>query len=104
MGISIEGTRARLVDFILSCRVIGRGIEDAMLHVAISQARARGGTEIVAEFRRTPRNGPCVEFLRRSQLRAVSDTVFVWDGADDYPRPRWCTVHDRPGMAAAVDQ
>ena len=28
-----------LVDFVLSCRVIGRTIEDAMLHVAIGQAR-----------------------------------------------------------------
>jgi FkbH-like protein len=104
VGIGIEGTRARLVDFIMSCRVIGRSIEDAMLHVAISQARARGATEIVAEFRRTPRNGPCLDFLRRSALGAVSDTVFVWDAADAYPRPRWCTLHDSPGMAAAVDQ
>jgi len=103
-GISIEGARARLVDFILSCRVIGRGIEDAMLHVAIAQARARGATEIVAELRPTPRNGPCLDFLRRSELRGISDTVFVWDAADAYPRPRWCTLYDSPGMAAAVDQ
>jgi FkbH-like protein len=104
LGISIDGTHARLVDFLLSCRVIGRTIEDAMLHVAIAHARARGAKEIVAEFVRTPRNGPCVEFLRRSQLRAVSETVFVWDAADAYPRPRWCTLHDSPGMPAAVDQ
>jgi FkbH-like protein len=104
VGISLEGTRARLVDFILSCRVIGRAIEDTMLHVAVAEARARGAKEIRAEFRPTPRNGPCVEFLRRSQLRAVSDTVFVWDAADIYPRPRWCRLHDSPGMAAAVDQ
>ena len=104
VGISIEGTRARLVDFVLSCRVIGRTIEDAMLHVAIAQARARGATDIVAELLPTARNGPCLEFLRRSQLRAVSDTTFVWDADAPYPRPRWCTLHDRPGMPAAVDQ
>jgi FkbH-like protein len=104
VGLSIEGTCARLVDFLLSCRVMGRNVEDAMLHAAIAHSRAHGASQLVAEFRPTPRNGPCLEFLRRSRLRPVTDTVFVWDTADPYPRPRWVALHDRAGVAAAVER
>jgi FkbH-like protein len=104
VGLSIDGRRARLVDFLMSCRVMGRNVEDAMLHVAIAHSRAHGANQLVAELRPTPRNGPCLEFLRRSQLRPVTDTEFVWDTADLYPRPRWVALHDRTAIATAVER
>ena len=85
-------------------RVMGRHVEDAMLHVAIAHSRTLGASQLVAELRPTPRNGPCLEFLRRSQLRPVTDTEFVWDTADLYPRPRWVALHDRTAIATAVER
>jgi len=104
VGLSIEGTCARLIDFLMSCRVMGRNVEDAMLHVAIAHSRTLGASQLVVELHPTPRNGPCLEFLRRSQLRPVTDTEFVWDTADVYPRPRWVALHDRAAIATAVER
>ena len=75
-----------------------------MLHVAIAHGRAHGATRLVAEFRSTPRNAPCLEFLRRSQLRPVTDMAFAWNTADLYPRPRWVALDDRVGVATAVER
>jgi FkbH-like protein len=89
VGLAFEGGRARLVDFVLSCRVLGRNVEETLLHAATAHARAHGATELVAEFRPTPRNRPCLEFFRRSGLRTDGELSFVWDLAEPYPRPAW---------------
>jgi FkbH-like protein len=94
VGLAFEGPRARLVDFVLSCRVMGRSVEETLLHVAAAHARARGAAELVAEFRPTSRNAPCLEFFRRSGFRAESDGRFVWSVSDHYERPQWVTLRD----------
>jgi len=92
VGLAFDGGRARLVDFVLSCRVLGRNVEDMLLHVAAARARAHGAAELVAEFRPTARNAPCLEFLRGSGFRADGERSFVWDLAEPYPRPAWVTL------------
>lgn len=48
-----------LVDsFLLSCRVLGRGIEAGILHWLLAQARSRGMRGLVGEVVETPRNTP----------------------------------------------
>ena len=101
VGLAYEGTRALLTDFLLSCRVMGRGVEDTLLHAAVNHARARGAAELVAEFRPTERNAPCLEFLRRSGLRASGDNRFAWTTSESYPQPDFVTLHDRAGVAPA---
>jgi FkbH-like protein len=93
VGLEIAGAEARLVHFLLSCRVMGRRVEDTMLHVAISQARLRGASRLVARFVPTPRNGPCLVFFRRSGLTADADT-FTWNTAVPYERPSSVTVSE----------
>ena len=92
VGLAFDGRRARLVDLVLSCRVLGRNVEETLLHVAAAEARARGAAELVAEFQPTPRNGPCLEFLRRSGFRANGESSFVWDLVKPYPRPASVTL------------
>jgi len=101
VGLAYEGTRALLTDFLLSCRVMGRGVEDTLLHAAVNHARARGAAELVAEFHPTERNAPCLEFLRRSGLRASGDNRFAWTTSESYPQPDFVTLHDRAGVAPA---
>jgi FkbH-like protein len=100
IGLAFDGRSARLVDFLSSCRVLGRGVEETLLHVAVSQARATGADTLVADLNPTPRNGPCLEFFRRSGFRASGDTTFTWSTSDDYPRPRHVTLLDTAGAAA----
>ncbi|HEV2618658.1 MAG TPA: HAD-IIIC family phosphatase [Acidobacteriaceae bacterium] len=47
---------------LLSCRVIGRGIETAMLAYIAEQARRSGAQRLVGEFIATKKNAPCATF------------------------------------------
>jgi FkbH-like protein len=101
IGLAYEGTRARLVDFLLSCRVLGRNIEETLLHVAVVHAHARGAADLVAEFHPTPRNAPCLDFFRRSRFRPIGEHLFIWDAHEAYDRPRWVTLYDKAGVTPA---
>jgi FkbH-like protein len=70
VGLQQKGTTATMVDFVLSCRVMGRRIEETMVHVAAHKAKQLGLNCLCATYRPTPRNQPCVEFLeKRSAFR-----------------------------------
>lgn len=69
-----SGDEGRIVDFILSCRVMGRKVEEAMLSVVHREASDLGLERITAVYRPTDRNGPCRSFLESSVLtRDVQD-------------------------------
>jgi FkbH-like protein len=59
-----RGHRAQLIDFILSCRVMGRHIEDVMTAAATDCARELGLEEVCAEYRPTPKNKPCLNYFQ----------------------------------------
>src|SRR5206468_5050982 len=81
-----EGSRARIEDFVLSCRVMGRKVEETMLHIAVQWARDAGLEELYAVYKPTSKNKPCVEFLKRSGLQARAGDVFAWVLPQEYPR------------------
>jgi FkbH-like protein len=62
--VEAEGSsHARLDTFLMSCRVLGRGIESAFLAGIAQDLRQRGVSELVAEYLPTERNGVCRDFL-----------------------------------------
>lgn len=74
-----EPASVPLVDFVLSCRVFGRGVEQAMLAAAMAVARAAGAERLVAEYRPTAKNEPTLRFLEGSGA-ARSGSTFWWTG------------------------
>jgi FkbH-like protein len=57
-----EGDTCSIDSLLLSCRVIGRGIETALLaHLGQNAIRA-GATRLVGEFIPTKKNAPCADF------------------------------------------
>ena len=94
VGLEFAGAEAQLVDFLLSCRVMGRRIEETMLHVAIGHARARGAATLRAEPIPTPRNAPCLDFFRRSGLVAAGSAAFTWSTASAYACPASVTISE----------
>ena len=103
VGLHFEGNEAHLADFLLSCRVMGRNIEETMLHVAVAHCRARQAATLLAEHRPGPRNRPCLEFFRRSGLRPAAANRFIWDASAPYACPQWVTVVDRAAVLTTVD-
>jgi len=67
---------------------MGRNVEQAMLHIAVEHARTAGLTEILAEYKATPKNKPCAEFFKTSGFaNRHSPDVFHWDARREYPAP-----------------
>lgn len=84
LSVEADDRVARIVDFVLSCRVMGRKIENSMLHLAVEWARDAGASEVRAKYLETKKNRPCREFFENSGMRLQDDSVFVWD-AERYP-------------------
>ena len=54
---------AQIVDFVMSCRVMGKKVEEAVLSHILSQARAGGVDHVIAPAVDGPRNAPAREFF-----------------------------------------
>jgi FkbH-like protein len=86
LGVELGTTTVSIVDFVLSCRVMGRGVEELMAHVAVEVARSGGAEEVVAHYRPTEKNRPCLEFWQRSGFAAEGER-FRWRAREPYPCP-----------------
>jgi FkbH-like protein len=62
-SLSVAGTEARIVDFVMSCRVMGKKVEEALLGYVLAQAEAAGAARIIASPVDGPRNGPAKTFF-----------------------------------------
>ena len=61
--------------FIMSCRVIGRNIEKAILHFIYEQAKLMNLETIIGEIIPTPKNEPCRKVYQESDFQYVEN---VW--------------------------
>lgn len=81
-GVAIveRGDVWRIDSFLLSCRVIGRRVEDVLLAYLVEQARAAGVGELVGEFIPSSRNEPARGFYERCGFTSsgVRDGVEQW--------------------------
>jgi FkbH-like protein len=71
-----EDSKARVLDFLLSCRVMGRGVEEAMLATAVQHAQSLGCEELYARFIPTPKNDPLSRWLQSQPQLAQDGTTF----------------------------
>ena len=62
--------------FLLSCRVIGRGIEDAMMAGIADSARNRGTDVLSGQFIPTQKNAPAADLYRRLGFEEVAENSF----------------------------
>jgi FkbH-like protein len=95
-SLECQGSKANVVDFILSCRVMGRRIEEAMLGIMINWACANGLEEICAVYRPTAKNQPCRGFLLRSGLKSSGEGMFIWPCQETYPSPTHISLVAQP--------
>lgn len=94
LGLEVSGTACRIVDFVLSCRVMGRRVEETMAHVAVEWARARDLKSVNAQLVPTKKNQPCLEFWNRSGFAGVGgDSLFTWDALREYGLPECITTN-----------
>lgn len=87
IGLQLDGASAHLTDFLLSCRVMGRGVEQSMLHSAAQWATDQGAQNLVARFVPSERNRPCKEFWETSGFSQPQSNRFEWDLSQPFPAP-----------------
>jgi len=100
VGVAIArgaGDVCEMDTFLLSCRVIGRGVETAFLSYVAEQARARGATKLRGWFLPTKKNTPAKEFYREHGFRVVREenggTLWEFDlAANRIPWPEWTVL------------
>jgi FkbH-like protein len=83
--------------FLLSCRALGRGVEDRMLDELKRFAQARGLESVVIRFVPTARNRPALEFLSRvcelpANVTEAFDCVIAASGSGSQWRPSEISV------------
>ena len=80
--------------FLLSCRVISRTVETAMLAFLVEECRIRGVASLKGHFRPTAKNGPAADFYSRHGFECLSTgedgTLWTLDvGRTDIECPAW---------------
>lgn len=65
----------RIESFVMSCRVIGRGVEYALLGAIGENLAAQGFSALEGRFEPTPRNAPCSTFLSTAGFAADGDSL-----------------------------
>jgi FkbH-like protein len=86
-SLAIEGGQGFVTDYVLSCRVMGRKIEETLLAWLVHEARTLGAKRLTAELLPTAKNQPCLDFMRRSGFEHGAHDRFTWDTDEDYPIP-----------------
>jgi FkbH-like protein len=88
ISLEVEDKVGRIVDFVLSCRVMGRKVEETMLYTVIKGAKSRNLDRIYARYIPTPRNKPCLDFWESSGFFSDGkDGCFTWILRNEYALP-----------------
>jgi FkbH-like protein len=93
ISIEVKSNYCQIVDFILSCRVIGRKVEETMLFTAVQYARSLGLKDVKTEYIPTPKNKPCLDFWKKSGFQLNENgSLFTWDLRKEYDLPNQVEV------------
>lgn len=88
-----EESNYRLDSFLLSCRVLGRRVEHALLGVVLQRAQRAGAASVLAEFIPTKKNTPAATFL--------ADAGFT---RTDAAERSWCMdLQDPPALPDVIE-
>jgi amino acid adenylation domain-containing protein/FkbH-like protein len=75
MSFTIGGKTLEVDTFLLSCRVLGRGVEHRMLARLGDIARERGLESVTVRFERSSRNQPIQDFLEQARGRLAGSLL-----------------------------
>lgn len=88
-GVTIQDQSALVTDFVLSCRVMGRGVENAMLDYIFNQIKCDFPEviSVIFNYEKTKKNRPMFEYLSNSALTNHPDChkTFLWNFERDFP-------------------
>jgi FkbH-like protein len=95
-----ESAACEVDTLLMSCRVLGRGVEDAFLHAVAAAAAAQGATRLVAPFVAGPRNQLAKDFLVRTGFQETQPNTWVLPLAEAPALPKHVRWIGAPALVA----
>ena len=93
-----KGKILEIDTWLMSCRVLGRGVEKLAFNRLLEAARAAGAESISARYLPTPKNGPVQELLPSLGFVAAADGV--WRLPTAGAKPQEVSIRDGSSTAA----
>ena len=69
-----RGSALEIDTWLMSCRVLGRGVEDATLNLLVERAEEMGCTSLIGEYRPTAKNSMVREHYKKLGFTLIEDT------------------------------
>jgi FkbH-like protein len=96
---SNDNNALEIDSFLVSCRALGRGVEDALWSAMVSRALVQGVQKLDAEYRATAKNVLAAKFYDKVGLQSVardsSAARYRLEPVEAHPSPPWIVVHNR---------
>jgi FkbH-like protein len=73
IGRLTDADEATIDTWLMSCRVLGRGVETATLEVVCERAAALGARRLIGEYKRTEKNGMVADHYRKLGFAILSE-------------------------------
>ena len=77
LSISIKDNTATLIDFIVSCRVVGRYIEESMVEFLKEYCQKNNINKISGEYKKTEKNSLCYHFFNK--LKLINNSKYFFE-------------------------
>jgi FkbH-like protein len=102
VALCVAEDSACIIDtLLLSCRVIGRGVETAILSAIAQNARDNGATRLLGHYIPTKKNAPCADFYPSHGFRQLR---ILADGGIEYELDISCALPQAPAWIAMKNQ
>ncbi len=108
--VSQRGDQFLIDSLLLSCRVIGRGIETALLSAVARRAALMGGKWLIGEYIESRKNAPCADFypqhgfVKVEELGGDGSIFYRLNLKERMPKsPAWLTIEGDPTYELAAD-
>jgi FkbH-like protein len=88
--VNFAGEQAEIDTFLLSCRALGRGAEDALMHHILTQINNHGSKTVTGNYIETAKNSQVSDFYVKQGFRKVSDnstSIFCFEIKESVLRP-----------------
>jgi FkbH-like protein len=69
-----QGSKAVIDSFLLSCRILGRYVEDIFLRETLKLAQKKGYSEVIGQFFATKKNSQAAQFYVKQGFSEIEDT------------------------------
>ena len=93
ISVEASNTEGRLIDFILSCRVMGRGVEETLIYLAVTELVKLGAKTMEVVYKPTDRNRPTLQVLEEAKLEKIDTHKFIVNFELGYKKPEFVELN-----------